>query len=147
MIVQSPDPVLSKECGTTTAKVGAQVGKQLKKAHDDYQAEHPEVHVVGMAAPQIGVSKRVFFAFGEVFVNPFMLSATGKQRCLEGCCSTGDEQYETERYHSLVLTWLMPSRGLRYHKFEGSQACIIQHELDHLKGILISDHGKLHDGV
>lgn len=143
MIIQSPDPVLSLYCTPTTAKIGGKIGKQLKKEQDDYQAEHPDVHVVGMAAPQIGIPKRVFFAFGEVFINPFIQKTSGKQTCLEGCCSIGEVQYETERHKSVTLAWLIPARGLRYHTFEGSQACVIQHEVDHLNGKLISDHGKL----
>lgn len=143
MIVQAPAPLLSKECATTTAKAGIEIGKQLEVAMKEYQEENPIALVVGMSAPQIDISKRVFIAFGEIFINPFLQRGTGKQHCIEGCCSLGDKHYQTERYETIVLTWLSKSRSLRYHRFEGRQACIIQHELDHLKGILISDHGKL----
>lgn len=143
MITQTPDPILSEECTMTNHKSGVEIGRKLKQAYEEYQRAHPDVRVVGMSAPQIGIAKKVFYAFGEVFINPFIQKLSGSQLCIEGCCSIPDAQYETKRHHSITLGWLQPSRSLRYSTFEGHQACIIQHELDHLEGVLISDHGIL----
>ncbi|OGS18218.1 MAG: peptide deformylase [Elusimicrobia bacterium RIFOXYA2_FULL_40_6] len=98
---------------------------------------------IGLAAPQLGISKRVIVAdTGEgfrAFVNPKIIWSQGKQREEEGCLSIPGIRLEIKRANEIVL------EGFD-NKFEPVQtgalgifARVLQHEIDHLDGILIVD--------
>ncbi|MCQ2430262.1 MAG: peptide deformylase [Clostridia bacterium] len=95
---------------------------------------------VGMAANMIGVSVRIIvFSDGgtlcEMF-NPTITDRGGAFDTEEGCLSL-DGTRPTRRYRSIVVTW--QDRKFKLHKkmFTGWTAQIIQHEIDHLDGIII----------
>jgi peptide deformylase len=146
MIVQDPSPILHRECWGVNYKDAKSLNKLLRKEYAEYQKSHPELRVVGMAAPQVGKSVRAFLAFNEVFINPEIVTKSpGTISVREGCCSLDDKQYQTERHFEVFVRWHNVARQLRTHTFSESQAAVIQHEVDHLNGILISDHGELVD--
>ena len=95
----------------------------------------------GLAAPQIGVLKKVIVVRnGNSFfpmVNPVIVKKNGKKFVnTEGCLSL-DGLRNVERY-STVLVWYMDKSGKFITKtFNGTLAIIIQHEVDHLNGKLI----------
>lgn len=92
---------------------------------------------VGLAAPQVGILERFFItSWGEVFVDPLVypLSELGKTTGPEGCLSIPGQVFNVERWRVVTVA------GRRY---EGQAAIVIQHELDHLDGILISERGQL----
>ena len=95
----------------------------------------------GLAAPQIGVLKRVIVVRnGNTFfpmVNPVIVKKNGKKFVnTEGCLSL-DGLRNVERY-STILVWYMDKSGKFITKtFNGTLAVIIQHEVDHLNGKLI----------
>ena len=101
---------------------------------------------VGIAAPQVGVSKRIFIASpqgkrgGEkVFVNLRILKQEGEQTGMEGCLSLPGIGAEVTRAKSVVFE-AMDEEGRRFEgRAENFLARIIQHELDHLEGKLIID--------
>jgi peptide deformylase len=114
-------------------------------------------HAIGVAAPQIGVSKRVFVLkkkhllggidpayaprAGEVlyFVNPKIIAAKGGVQEEEGCLSLPGEAVLLERSR-VVKVRAINERGKQfYERFEGLAARAIQQEMDHLDGILIID--------
>jgi N-formylmethionyl-tRNA deformylase len=87
---------------------------------------------IGLAAPQVGVSLRLFVtAWGDVFINPEIEEQT-TDACIgpEGCLSIPGKQVRVCRSSQVVVG------GKRYYDL---QARVIQHEIDHLKGILITD--------
>ena len=87
---------------------------------------------LGLAAPQVGIDARLFVtAWGEVFVNPVIVRREGEVRCQEGCLSLPGVTRLKRRRRKIVL-----ADG---RVFEGEQAVVIQHETDHLNGILITD--------
>lgn len=95
----------------------------------------------GLAAPQIGVHKRVVVVRnGDSFfpmINPVVVKKTGKKfiNC-EGCLSLEGSR-KVERYSSILVGYIDKS-GKRITKtFNGTLAIIIQHETDHLNGVLI----------
>jgi peptide deformylase len=89
----------------------------------------------GIAAPQVGWMARLFVVqWGEIFVNPDVIYKTqlGKTWAPEACLSLPGETYMVERYNVIEVD------GKTY---SGLHARIIQHEQDHLNGILISAFG------
>lgn len=106
----------------------------------DTANEHID-HCAGLAAPQIGVNKRVVvIRNGDTFhpmINPAIIKKSGKRFInSEGCLSL-DGIRSVERTTSVLVSY-MDKSGKRLTKtFNGMPAIIIQHEVDHLNGILI----------
>jgi peptide deformylase len=99
---------------------------------------------VGLAANQVGVARRVAVVGVEqerlAMINPVILSAEGRAREEEGCLSVPDVYGEVERPERIVLEATAPD-GTRYRReASGLLARAIQHEIDHLDGILFLDH-------
>lgn len=113
-----------------------------------------EAQGLGLAAPQIGVSRRVIAVLvpmGDgthapfVMVNPVLLSVSEtKTTDLEGCLSIPGVRYAVERPDKVEVQYSTPSGILCSLKASGITAKCIQHEIDHLDGILIKDKGILH---
>ena len=95
---------------------------------------------VGMAANMIGVSKRIiiFDNDGEpaVMFNPEILKFSAPYETEEGCLSL-DGVRKTKRYKTIKVKYQNEAFQTRIKNFTGWTAQIIQHELDHLEGILI----------
>ncbi len=104
---------------------------------------------VGLAAPQVGESRWIIVAdpsSGEdpeavlALINPVVLNAEGSQTCEEGCLSFPEVEVSIQRPERATLEGLLPDgRNVRI-EVEGYLALIIQHELDHLNGVLIIDY-------
>jgi peptide deformylase len=87
---------------------------------------------MGLAAPQVGINSRFFItAWGEVFIDPTILHSAGQYTSHEGCLSLPGVKIACKR-----SKWIKLQDGTEY---EGVKALVIQHELDHLNGILITD--------
>ena len=87
---------------------------------------------LGLAAPQVGIDARLFVtAWGEVFVNPRVVAVAGPIRPTEGCLSLPGVTAAVDRWARIRL-----ADGRIY---EGQQAVVILHEIDHLDGVLITD--------
>ena len=123
-LVRPDDPILHRVCRPDF----------LLKANIIQQMFHllDETGGLGLAAPQVGIDARFFVtAWGEVFVNPMIVRREGEVHCQEGCLSLPGVIRLKERCRKVVL------EGGR--AFGGEQAIVIQHEIDHLDGILITD--------
>ena len=99
---------------------------------------------VGLAANQVGVATRVAVVGVEnerlALVNPVILSAEGSAREEEGCLSVPEVYGEVERPERIVVE-ATDVNGQRYRReASGLLARAIQHEIDHLDGILFLDH-------
>lgn len=104
---------------------------------------------VGIAAPQVGINKRVvvvqrFDKPGEPFEaypNIYILEySEGKRKGPEGCLSVPDQRYDVERSSSVVITYYDRQKGeMVTETIEGFTAVIFQHEVDHLDGIIYTD--------
>lgn len=126
----------------------------LKLSQDEeYREKHPSVREgVGLASPQIGINKRmlvVMYKEGEkeilhVLVNPKITVSSVKKSYLasgEGCLSV-DDYHPGKVYRSYRIT-VEAYDGLKKEKVtikaEGFEAIVLQHEIDHLNGILFYD--------
>lgn len=109
-------------------------------------------HSVGVAAPQIGVCRRVVVVdvshskLGRdnhhgllVMVNPEILEKEGRETMREGCMSVPDYTGNVVRAHSILVQFLDRDGIDRVIRASGFEAVAIQHELDHLDGILFLD--------
>ncbi len=137
-----PDPVLKKKAMPLT-----DFGHVMQKLFDDMIETAHTADGVGLAAPQIGLSIQLFIACptmkrGEEFVmvNPVIESTSGQEILTEGCLSFPGISAEVMRATELVVTF-QDRHGKRqtveaYDLF----ARVVQHEMDHLNGVLLIDH-------
>lgn len=95
---------------------------------------------VGMAANMIGLKKRIIIVnigFSDIVMfNPVIISRSGAYETEEGCLSL-DGVRKTTRYKDIEVEYLDSSWQKRRQKFSGWTAQIVQHEADHLEGIII----------
>jgi peptide deformylase len=99
---------------------------------------------LGIAAPQIGISKRIMVVLGVVMVNPtWKPSKAPPEKVVEGCYSVPHKVYEVERAPYGWASWVSIDGTPRHFKLNGLQAIVFQHEFDHLEGRCCADVGKL----
>ncbi len=95
---------------------------------------------VGMAANMIGENKNIIAVtvgfFNIVMFNPKIVSKSGEYETEEGCLSL-DGVRKTKRYEEIEVEYLDISFKKQRKKYSGFTAQIIQHEIDHLSGIII----------
>ena len=119
----------------TATKADAQVALDLQ----DTLAAH-RAGCVGMAANMIGYKKRtIIVSMGIVdFVmnNPVIISKSGEYEAEEGCLSLEGTR-KTTRYRDIEVEYEDTSFKKQKQKFTGFPAQIVQHEIDHLEGIII----------
>ncbi len=99
---------------------------------------------VGLAANQVGVPKRLLVAFAgedEVYelINPYCENEEGEEVGVEGCLSVPGYYGEVPRSEKIVVTALNREGEKIRLEVEGLKARILQHEMDHLEGILFTD--------
>lgn len=104
-------------------------------------ANHHIDNCAGLAAPQIGINKRVVVVRnGDHFfpmVNPVVVKKSGKKFLNHEGCLSLEGSRSVERYSNVLVNY-MDSKGKRQTKsFNGLLAVIVQHEVDHLNGKLI----------
>lgn len=115
---------------------------------------------MGIAAPQIGLDIRVFVVdtmqldtderdefsseyIKEVFINPIMVEESGKKwEYEEGCLSIPDVRGNVARHPQIRIEYFNANFELKDKVFDGITARVVQHEYDHLEGILFVDHLK-----
>lgn len=100
-----------------------------------------EERCVGMAANMIGVLKRIIVIHDEkdnfIMFNPVILKTSGRCYETEEGCLSHDGQKKTKRYEKIKVEYLDMDFKKKIKTYEGFTAQIIQHEIDHLEGILI----------
>jgi peptide deformylase len=138
-IVTYPDPVLSSE-----AQAVPRVSRRVRRLARDLLETMYAAPGVGLAAPQVGVQKRVIVVdVGEnpiTLVNPEITAAEGEQVGLEGCLSLPDLVGEVCRAEWVVVNGLDRRGKPVTVEGEGLLARALQHEVDHLDGILFIAH-------
>ena len=126
------------------------VGEYEKKLMDDMLDTMYEAPGIGLAAVQIGVPKRIIVMDisrdennkePRYFVNP-VIKNKNKEKSIyeEGCLSVPDQFAEIERPNSCEVEYLDYDGKKQILKAEGLLATCIQHEMDHLEGILFIDY-------
>jgi len=143
-VVKFGDPVLEK-----AAKPVVEFDAELKKLVADMFESMYAAHGVGLAAPQIGISKRIAVidvSFGEdpeaklVLVNPEIVHTEGKQTQSEGCLSVPEFREPVPRARVVTIR-AQDENGKEYERTgEDLLARAFLHETDHLNGKLYLSH-------
>ena len=137
-VVQTGEPVLREKCVEIKS-----FNPELAALLDDLKETVRAENGAGLAAPQIGVNKRVVVVDVEEgffeLVNPVILSRKGEQTGPEGCLSVKGKQGTVTRPYKVKAEYR--DRDGKKHKLtaEGFFARAVCHELDHLDGILYTD--------
>lgn len=134
------DDVLRKEC-----KPIEKMTPRIATLIDDMYETMYEANGVGLAAPQVGILKRlVVIDVGEdeayTLINPEIIESDGEQTGEEGCLSLPGLQGTVTRPNHVVCKALDENMKEIIVEGEGLLARAICHELDHLDGILYKDH-------
>jgi peptide deformylase len=139
-----PNPVL-KQKAKPVAAVDDSTRELIRDMFDSMYAADG----VGLAAPQIGVLKNVIVLDTTpkqpdsrplAMINPEILSLEGKLIYKEGCLSVPGEAEDVDRASSVTVRFLDEQGVEQTIKAEGLLAVAVQHETDHLKGVMFVDH-------
>jgi peptide deformylase len=149
-IIETPDPLL-RQISTPVEAVTDEVGTLIADMFETMYAAPG----IGLAAIQVGVPKRLLVIDlqepeeegGEpvkrpmVFINPEILaeSDTG-QVYSEGCLSVPDQYADVERPDRIRARWMDEQGRTHEEELDGLLGICLQHEMDHLEGILFIDH-------
>lgn len=127
----------------SVSKPVKKINQRTLDALDDMVQTMYEERGIGLAAPQIGVMRRmVVVDVGDgvlELINPEIISEEGQQREKEGCLSFGDERGYVIRPAKIVVRAL--DRNGAEHEYVGTDllARVLAHEIDHLDGVLFVD--------
>ena len=137
-IVKIGDDVLRKKSRPIT-----DFNQKLHTLLDDMKETLAKAEGAGLAAPQVGMLRRVVVIdvrdnHGVIeLVNPEIVSAEGVQCGTEGCLSLPGIAEDVKRVEHIRLLWTDPDGNDHEEEISGFLARIVQHECDHLKGKLI----------
>lgn len=136
-----PDPVLSNPCEPVE---DPEAHGELVETMVDVLYEHDGV---GLAAPQVGVPRRIFLLrldlekrLHEVYVNPTIETVEEEETVQEGCLSFPEISVEITRGSRVSFTATTPGGQRIERTLEGLGAHCVQHEVDHLNGTTLIDH-------
>lgn len=140
-IIQVGDPTLRKRSFEVTA-----FDEKLKILLDDMKDTLHKAKGAGLAAPQVGVLRRIFVVEVDEgyfeFVNPKIIFQKGKQTGAEGCLSVRGKQGTVTRPNRVKISAFDRKGNPFTLEAEGFFARAICHEYDHLEGILYIDKTK-----
>ncbi|NBB98564.1 MAG: peptide deformylase [Alphaproteobacteria bacterium] len=145
-ILIHPDPRLKKQC-TPVPEVTADIGKLA----EDMLETMYDAPGVGLAAPQVGVNKRLFVMDcvkedgaeqrPMVLINPEIITASEETNTYEeGCLSIPEQFGDVTRPKLVTMRWMGLDGKTHEDEFDELWATCAQHELDHLNGKLFIDH-------
>lgn len=144
-IYEYPEPVLRKETETVTS-----FDESLTQLAADMGETMYEAPGIGLAAPQIGKSLKLIVvdiskeSEGEkefmAMVNPRITGHEGKQLDEEGCLSVPELTANVNRYKKITASFQDLEGKPQELTTEDRFAVVLQHEIDHLNGILFLDH-------
>lgn len=145
-ILSAPHPILFKSA-KPVKKIDNKIKRLVKQMEQTLAAaKNPEG--IGLAAPQVGHSLRIFIVKLEknsplrVFINPKIIKKSKKMsladKTLEGCLSIPQIWGSVARHQWIKLRYQNLSGETREEKFSGLLATVIQHEMDHLEGKLFT---------
>ncbi|MBI4202964.1 MAG: peptide deformylase [Chloroflexi bacterium] len=144
-----PDPILRAR-----AKKISRIDASVQRLADDMIDTMHQEGGVGLAAPQVGVLLRLIVIElpeedeeARVYINPEVVEAQGERRVEEGCLSVPGYRGYVLRSESVRMKALDRHGKPVKVKADGLLAQALEHEIDHLNGILFIDHIKAHEDL
>jgi peptide deformylase len=144
-IITAPDPRLK----TVASRIDA-ADDDIRRLMDDMLETMYAAPGVGLAAPQVGISKRVIVVdvarTGDApepmqMANPEIIEASSERSTVEeGCLSLPEHFAEVKRPERVRVRYLDRENDIREQEMDGFLATCVQHEIDHLDGVLFVDH-------
>ena len=144
-ILIHPDPRLKKLCDPV-----AQVTPDLGKLARDMLDTMYDAPGIGLAAPQVGVTKRLIvmdcmkapeMPRPLILFNPVVVWSSSEVATYEeGCLSIPEQYADVERPNSVTVRWMDETGAAPEETFTGLWATCVQHEIDHLNGKLFIDY-------
>jgi peptide deformylase len=137
------DPVLRKKASPIT-----EIDEAIRELAEDMIETMQDAEGVGLAAPQVGESLRLFVVdigvieedgLPRAFVNAEILSASGEERLEEGCLSIPGITEDVVRPSQIKVRYTTLDGETVEEECEGLLARVIQHEVDHLNGVFFID--------
>jgi len=136
-----PDKLLRQK-----ARPVGKIGREVRNLASDMIETMRSADGVGLAGPQVGIGKRIIVVQdieddgpAAVFINPKILRKKGSSRICEGCLSVPGVTADIVRPESIVLEALDVDGKKLKIETGGLLARIVQHEIDHLDGVLFID--------
>lgn len=145
-IIDVPHPTLKKKAAEVKPE---EFNEDLKKFVEDMFETMREAPGVGLAAPQVNVSKRILVADASsenpkqipmVFINPTIVESSGENVFEEGCLSIPEFRADIKRAKRVKVEFQDVDGKKHTIEDDGFLAIILQHEIDHLDGITMLDH-------
>lgn len=138
-IVKEGDPILRKVCREVSA-----VDDRIKMILEDMLETMRREEGVGIAAPQVGILRRMFVAEPEpglvyYMINPEIMERSGNQQKEEGCLSVPGYVGTVERPTYIRIRAMDIDGTVRSVEARDFAAIVMSHEYDHLDGILYTD--------
>lgn len=155
-VVAYGDPVLKKKAKEITSEY-----PEFEKFMSDMWETMYNAHGVGLAAPQVGRSIRIFIvdaspfakdedqspeqqevlkSFKKAFINPVIIEETGEEWAFnEGCLSIPDVREDVYRRENVTIKYFDEDFNEHIETYNGLAARVIQHEYDHIEGVLFTD--------
>ena len=149
-IIEAPDPLLRQVSTPVEA-----ITPEIQTLIDDMFETMYAAPGIGLAAIQVGVPKRILvidlqeeedeegrpIRDPRIFINPEIVEHSDQQVPYnEGCLSVPDQYAEVDRPDRIRARWLDEHGSAHEQQIEGLLATCLQHEMDHLNGILFIDH-------
>lgn len=147
-IVLYGDPVLKKKASEV-----AEGDESVKEFVESMYETMYAAQGVGLAAPQVGESLRVFVVdttpmedeeeegLKQAFINPIMIEEIGEEWAFEeGCLSIPGVRADVNRKPQIKIEYFDVNWELHEETFDGMKARVIQHEYDHIEGKLFTDY-------
>jgi peptide deformylase len=138
-----PDPVLYGENSNID-----RITEAVRELARDMTDTMYEKGGIGLAAPQVGENCQLVTVDVSgpqrreellVMVNPEIIEAKGEVESEEGCLSLPDFKGTVRRAEEVTVSWRDLDGGIRQMQASGLLACCLQHEIDHLRGVLLVD--------
>lgn len=147
-ILIHPDPRLRKVCDPV-----AEITPDLRALADDMLETMYDAPGIGLAAPQVGVTKRLIVLDCvkdpdlaprplAMFNPEIFWSSEERSTYDEGCLSIPEQYADVERPAEVRVRWLSPEGKVQEEHFAGLWSTCVQHEIDHLNGKLFIDYLK-----
>jgi len=144
MLIKDPDPTLRQKALPVEEEEEAM--EHAREVAEEMSRVRQEHNGVGLAAPQVGELLRIITVMlrgrEHTIINPHIKHRKGSIKVHESCLSLGNKVYEVKRPQRLTLYGEdIHGRPLKFRCRDVHETSVVEHEVDHLDGILIDEKG------